>query len=589
MVKGELIDDRPLTPEQDDGPAGPPPATVTYSPWWGRVALALTLLPLVVSALYLRLFHGDFVNTGDFSLTELQTRDIGHNWVELGAFSRDGWFHPGPALFYALAPIYRLLGGAAVNLHVAALAVNAAAIAGMGFVARRRGGLPLLLVTLVAVALAVRTLGVDPVRMAWNPWMAVLPYGLVLLLVWAMACGERWALPAAVVAGTFAAQTHVGYVALALPLVILGAVWLVVATPAGERRRLVVPALVAGAAAAVMWLPPAVEALTNDPGNARTVVSWFREGGNGPQEASTLSAGWNVAVTSQWSVLPEWAFGNRPPTLAQTPAALADPRPPVLLLVVAAASLYLVRRRVPGAVQLVAVWAVATVAGVVSTARTVGGVYQYRTGFVTVLGMIGGIVVLWAGWTALAAWRPRLERRVLVPGALAVLAALAVVSSVAHVQAGEPEETSTELARELLPRLVDALPPGEGDVVVDGRSFGAIGFRSAVVVELNRAGIDAYLPAGERGGGRHHMYDGDGPVRARLLVATDREIDHHLDEGKEMLVYTGSMPLDELRERAPASVQLEVAQERGVPGAFADEAKEGTIAPGTAVAVFLDG
>jgi hypothetical protein len=304
VVKGELIDDRPLTPEQDDGTAGLP-ATVPYSPWWGRVALALTVLPLVVSALYLRLFYADFINTGDFSLTELQTQDIGHNWVELGPYSRDGWFHPGPALFYALAPIYRLLGSAAVNLHVAALAVNAGAIAGMGFVARRRGGLPLLLITLVAVALAVRTLGVDPIRMAWNPWMAVLPYGLVLLLVWAMACGERWALPAAVVAGTFAAQTHVGYVALALPLVVLGAVWLVVATPAGDRRRLVVPALAGGAAAAVMWLPPAVEALTNDPGNARTVVSWFREGGNGPEEASTLSAGWKVVVTSQWSVLPE--------------------------------------------------------------------------------------------------------------------------------------------------------------------------------------------------------------------------------------------------------------------------------------------
>ena len=170
-----------------------------------------------------------------------------------------------------------------------------------------------------------------------------------------------------------------------------------------------------------------------------------------------------------------------------------------------------------------------------------------------------------------------------------MLAALAVVSSVAHVQAGEPEETSTELARDLLPQLIDALPPGDGDVVVDGLSFGATGFRSAVVVGLNRAGIDAYLPAGERGGGRHHMYAGEGPVRARLLVATDREIDHYLDEGKQLLVYTGSMPLDELQERAPASQQLEVAQERGVPGAFTDEAKEGTIPHGTAVAVFLDG
>ena len=49
------------------------------------------------------------------------------------------------------------------------------------------------------------------------------------------------------------------------------------------------------------------------------------------------------------------------------------------------------------------------------------------------------------------------------------------------------------------------------------------------------------------------------------------------------------MPLDELQALAPASQQLELAQERGVPGAFTEEATEGIIPHDTAVAVFLDG
>ena len=102
--------------------ATPTPAGSGVGRRWGWVALGLVLLPLVVSALYLRLWHDDYRAVGDLALTELQTRDVGHNWIDLGPYSRDGWSHPGPALFYALAPLYRLLGSVDINVSVAALA-----------------------------------------------------------------------------------------------------------------------------------------------------------------------------------------------------------------------------------------------------------------------------------------------------------------------------------------------------------------------------------------------------------------------------------------------------------------------------------
>jgi hypothetical protein len=587
MATSELVGRDRL---DDDAGGQPAPAPGEAGPrWWGWVALGLVVLPLAVSALYLRLWHDGYRAAGDLALTELQTRDVGLDWIELGPYSRDGWSHPGPALFYALAPLYRLLGSVDVNLAVAALAINAAAIAGMALVARRRGGLPLMLATLVASALVLRSLGPDHIRLAWNPWVTVLSYGLLVFLVWALACGDRWALPVAVAVGSAVAQTHVGYVALALPLVALGAAWLVVATPRAQWRRLAAPALVAVAAAAVLWFPPVFEQVANDPGNMRYSATWFRDGGLGEDEPNPLSAGWNTVVTSQWSVPPEWAVGTRALPFTGEPASRDHPRLPVLLPVVAASAFYLVRRRVPGATQLVAVWLAATAVAVVATARTVGPIYAYRLDYTFVVGIVGGIIVLWAAWTALAAWRPAPARRALAPGVLAAVAALAVVSSVAHVRAGEPQSGDADVVRSLVPDVIDNLPPGDGEVVVDARTFGGAAYRSGVVLGLEQAGIDAVLPAGDLGAGRQNAAGGDGPVRARLRVETDVEIARFVEGGWELLAYTGSLPVDELIARTPATRELEAAKERGEAWAFADteEIRRTTVPPGSAAGVFL--
>lgn len=585
--RGRLDDDGRGDPDPVPPQAGPAPHR-----WWGWLALGLVVLPLVVSAVYLRLWHDDHRAVGDLALTELQTRDVGRTWIDLGPYSRDGWSHPGPALFYALAPLYRLLGSVDINLSVAALAINGAAVAGMALIARRRGGVPLMLITLVALALTLRSLGPDHTRTAWNPWIPVLSYGLVVFLTWALACGERWALPAAVVVASAVAQTHVGYVALALPLVVMGAVWLVAATPGGTRRRLVVPGLVALAAIAVMWFPPALDQVRNDPGNLRYSASWLREGGLADEGVNTLADGWNTVVSSQWSVPPEWAFGTRPLPLSTEAASTVDPRPAILLAAVALAAWYLVRRRVSGAVQLVTVWLVATAVAVVATARTVGPIYDYRVAFTLPLGMVGGIIVAWAGWTALTARWPSLERRALVPGAAALVAVgvLAGMSSVAHVRAGEPASMDADLMRRLVPEVVDGLPPGQGEVLVAGRSFGGSIFRSGLVLGLEKAGIDAVLPEGEVTAGRQRMSRGEGEVRARLVVATDLEVADFVDDGREPIAYVGHMSLDELVARAPATRALARAWERHDDRALADAdaVRDAVIPTGSGVGVFLE-
>src|SRR6476469_5468268 len=67
----------------------------------GRLLAAVVLAPLVaylVWALVTTIHSG-----GDVALTEISVRDVGGAHTPLfGVYSRYGWHHPGPLLFYAL-------------------------------------------------------------------------------------------------------------------------------------------------------------------------------------------------------------------------------------------------------------------------------------------------------------------------------------------------------------------------------------------------------------------------------------------------------------------------------------------------------
>lgn len=538
---GEIDQHDPATRASLPG-AGP-----ELPPWVLRAALALALVPLVVSAVNLSVRHRDYAVSGDLAMTELVTRDVGRHAVALGPYSRDGWHHPGPALYHLLAPPYRLLGSTSSAMDVGALLVNGAAVAGMALLARRRGGVPLALVTLLGCSLLMRSLGPDELRLPWNPYVTVLPYGLLVFLTWSLASGDRWALPVAVLVASYLAQTHIGYVALALPLVALGTVWLA----ARGRRGLLGPSLTAVGVAAVLWLPPAVQQLANDPGNLSLAMRWFREGGPDRQRPPGLGAGWRV-VSSQYGIPPEWLFGDRGTTVMGEPVALYDPVVPVLLLAVLAAGYVLWRRRTAGSGTLVAVWLVASAAGLVATARTVRPVYDYRLGWTSVLGLVGGVIVGWAAWTSATDRRPALERRVLAPVALVSLAVLGAVGSVAHVRADRPLPAASDRLGAVVPAVVDGLPPGRGDVVIDGHGFEAVVYRAGLVLALERRGVDARMPAGEDATGAHRTA-GDGQRRADLVVATAGTVAALASDPTATLVaYDGDLSLAELRARVAA-------------------------------------
>lgn len=519
-----------------------------------RIALALTLAPFVVGAAALLVaVGGDYHPWSDHALTELQTRSVGRDDVSVGLYSRDGWNHPGPALFYVLAPFYWITGGMSVGISIGALAINGAAVAGMGLVARRRGGTPLMLITLLACGMLMRTLSAEFLQDPWNCFVTTLPFGLLILLSWSMWQGDRWALPVAAAVTTFLAQTHIGFVALATPLLGWGVIGLLSGVvAAGDRsarltaaRRLSRPALTGVVVLVVGWLPTLTDTLGREPSNLGEVVEWFRHPAD---PAHTVAEGVKV-MAGPLGGLPEWMTTKRGFGFAGQSQYIDVPQVPWMLAVLVAAGVVLWRRRVAGTTSLMATLGLTFVLGVAAVARTVGVAFDYRLRWTLVPAMVAFVAIAWGGWTLVAARWPRVGARALTTVALVGVTVLSGVNMVTAATAGTPQNGDSESLQVLTTQVVAALPDDPGTIMVTDAGHSGAWHARGLLLQLERRGFDVGVEESlSNEYGRHRVVD---PAEAdTVLIVTRDEFVDLVDErpGARLIAEWYARPEEEIAD-----------------------------------------
>jgi hypothetical protein len=213
----------------------------------------------------------DVVMHGDLALIELATlRATRFEQLE-GPYSRFKMHHPGPALFYWLAPFYSFGGQRYGALCLGMLVLNGAAFACLLLVPWRLVGQPGLLVAAPASTLLFLHASPHLFWSAWNPEAGILPLAASAACAFALASGRPNFLPAGVFFGCFAAQCHVLFLAP------VAAVWLAGLAVACWRRRGTGKwpraALAAGAAVALLAsFPVALEEWRGEPGNLSLIL-----------------------------------------------------------------------------------------------------------------------------------------------------------------------------------------------------------------------------------------------------------------------------------------------------------------------------
>lgn len=510
------------------------------------VLTALLVLPLVVAAVALR--HPRWFPILDLAMTELRVRDVGSRHTPLiglpgriGGFDANRGSHPGPLSFWLLAPTYRLLGSSAWAMEAGTVLLHGIATSCALWLGRRRGGTVLMLGVAAMLALLMRSYGAEVLTQPWNPYLPVLWWTVLMLAVWCVLCRDIVALPVAVFAASFCAQTHVPYVGLTGGLGLVALAGAAVAFRRGngdERRRILRWGAASLALAVVLWSPALVDQAVKEPGNLSILVDHFA---SPPEEPVGLRQGVEMTLRH----LDPWRLSSGSAVDAGAPGGVSN---------VPDGSI------VPGAVTLV-VWAAAVAGagrirhGALLRLHLVVGVSLLLATYAIsrVFGLLWYYLMLWAwgiagllflavGWTAVAVLarrtapsdRPAPWLRYVPPSLLAVTV---VTTAVFTVQAARVEQPAVELSEEMavvVPEVLAALD--EDDVPfrghderylvtwADAANIGAQGI--SLVNELERSGFDVGVvrPWWDVQAARHrarapaeatasiHLAAGDGPI-----------------------------------------------------------------------------
>lgn len=297
---------------------------------------AVLLLPLVAAAVSV-LGHR-WVPTGDIAIIDLRSRDVLSLHPPLtGLFSRRGWNHPGPAMFWILAPFAAAARGTAAVLRIGWILVDAVVLLAASVLAARVSR-TLLLVTSLTIGLSYLALPASVHRMPWNPWMPVPMLVLLIVLAVRVGSGRPRDLIGIVVVGSVMVQTHAGVAPVVLGLAALAGVWAVRDARRGSEglRALRSPAGWCLGVGVLLWLPPTIGAITGAPGNLRILLRYFLDAPDPP--LGTARALRIMAAEFAWR--PPWLGGPyRVQSLLQL-AVGASPLwlvPPVALLIAGSA------------------------------------------------------------------------------------------------------------------------------------------------------------------------------------------------------------------------------------------------------------
>lgn len=442
----------------------------------------------------------------DLAQTEMRVRDVFSFHPPLiglpgriGTLARQG-SHPGPLSFWALAPIYRLFGASAWAMQVATATLNLVAIGATLLIARRRGSVRVVLGVGAALALLVAFYGPSLLTQAWNPYMPMMWFLVVVVGVWSVLCDDLTWLPFTTFAAIFCLHTHISYLGLVGGLGATAALWIAWSLwkrPGALGSR---PGRAIGLAVAVVLLtsiPPVVQELTHSPGNLTLIWEHFT---NPPETPIGLRTGLDVLLVH----LNPWRL------VSQQDATTGSVVPGALFLALwVASAAYAASRRIRSLVTLDIVLAISLALGLLSIANIFGYVWYYLMLWSWAL---NAFMLLTLGWSAVTVGRrvlgargpvaaPRVSRVAAVLASVVLVGALGSLAWQARTVEPPDPQTSLVLGR-LVRGTVQAIDahkaPGGGR---DGRYQVTISDSISInaplygmLLELERAGIHAGLP-----------------------------------------------------------------------------------------------
>jgi hypothetical protein len=348
--------------------------------------------------------------TNDGAMIELYTVHASHAAQFLGPYSQYGWHHPGPMLFYLLAPFYALSNHATFGLNAGALVINITSLAAIAWLAARRtrgpSSLPAFSVGLSLLVMLFILRVPDVLTSTWNPHVALLPFTALMILAATGMAGDARVLPFMAIAASFVTQTHLAFTPVSAALVAATVVVLAIQAWRRPERRLALErwGVLAIAAAQVLWILPLSEQLRSTPGNMTSIWRFFFSGEAG-QSGQTLTNTWRAWSSMLVGVArPDFDLAYGVPFVPSSsvwPSVLSL----ALMAGLVAVALWAWRARRPADCGLAATCVIAALAGFWSVLHIHGAIGDYQLFWLSLVGIVGAATVAAAGVEAARAAR----------------------------------------------------------------------------------------------------------------------------------------------------------------------------------------
>jgi hypothetical protein len=255
----------------------------------------------------------DLFPWGDHAIVEGETMRAWFGEQLLGTYSRYGWHHPGPALFYWMAPWHELFGRSPAALNAAVAFLNGAAVIAVVLVVRRWAGRTAALWAATLAGLYIAQQGPAFVRDFWIPHSVVFPFAALIALTAGASAGAIELVPLVALVASFLAETDLSVAPASAAVLVAGAIFF--AATRGwrglEPHRVLRVAAATVVISVVVWYPPLHEQLEPDKGNVTLLREFFQK----PDPGHSLGDGVN-AIANAVSVL----VGGRRDALDAVPA-----------------------------------------------------------------------------------------------------------------------------------------------------------------------------------------------------------------------------------------------------------------------------
>jgi hypothetical protein len=432
--------------------------------------------------------------SGDWAVLTLRVEDVGRNTPLVGPYSRFGWNHPGPLMYWLLAIPYHLFGDRPEAILAAAATLNAVTVAALSAVAWRRGRLPLVALTMAAIAILIHAMGPAMIRDPWNPFVTLLPLALTVFLVWSVIEGDFWMWPPLAFLVSFELQSHIGYLPMLamLGIAVFAISWrsksMGALLPTSTKQRF----WVLGISFAVLigcWLPVFLDQVVGT-GNLGAIARYFLSPGDSPAGFGTA---FHVAADQLRFPSAPWLGRSELAGLdgALLGSGLAALIVPVLAM---AGSLWVAARmRALAALRFQLIVIATALGGLIATARVTGPLFDWVVRWWWVIASLWWLSIVWALWSALSKRITTQPMQRVATGILAVGAAIVTLAAtgpvISSTSSTPPPSPSTGVVLDgFLQQTLDALQ-GSGPllVVTTGSVRGDYG--DALRLQLERTGI----------------------------------------------------------------------------------------------------